>query len=377
MKSIYYWSPFFSDIATEKAVLNSIIAVKKYSKNQFRPYLINVFGEWDVHHEILKRYDIDIINFRLNNFFKKRKINGFLKSRVYQIKIFILGFFPLLKILKKNKPDFIIIHLVTSLPLFINFFFNLKTKFILRISGLPKLNILRNLYWKIVLDKINIITTPTVATKIYLKNLFPNLKISILKDPIIFNETLFVKQKKKEKSNFYISIGRLTKQKNFLFLIKTFKKIVDKNSKNKLYILGDGEQYKKLYNYIKLNNLENNIFLKGYKKNIYNYLYSSKAFILSSLWEDPGFVLVEAAYANIPIISSDCKNGPIEILNNGRNGYLFNSNNQDSLIHTINNFENSNVKEILKKKIYAKKMSKNFSIFRHYIKLKKILEYIK
>jgi glycosyltransferase involved in cell wall biosynthesis len=377
MKSIYYWSPFFSDIATEKAVLNSIIAVKKYSKNQFRPYLINVFGEWDVHHEILKRYDIDIINFRLNNFFKKRKINGFLKSRVYQIKIFILGFFPLIKILKKNKPDFIIIHLVTSLPLFINFFFNLKTKFILRISGLPKLNILRNLYWKIVLDKINIITTPTVATKIYLKNLFPNLKISILKDPIIFNETLFVKQKKKEKNNFYISIGRLTKQKNFLFLIKTFKKIVDKNSKNKLYILGDGEQYKKLYNYIKLNNLENNIFLKGYKKNIYNYLYSSKAFILSSLWEDPGFVLVEAAYANIPIISSDCKNGPIEILNNGRNGYLFNSNNQDSLVHTINKFESSNIKEILKKKIYAKKMSKNFSIFRHYIKLKKILEYIK
>jgi glycosyltransferase involved in cell wall biosynthesis len=377
MKSIYYWSPFFSDIATEKAVLNSIIAVKKYSKNQFRPYLLNVFGEWDVHHEILKRYDIDIINFRLNNFFKKRKINGFLKSRVYQIKIFILGFFPLIKILKKNKPDFIIIHLVTSLPLFINFFFNLKTKFILRISGLPKLNILRNLYWKIVLDKINIITTPTVATKIYLKNLFPNLKISILKDPIIFNETLFVKQKKKEKNNFYISIGRLTKQKNFLFLIKTFKKIVDKNSKNKLYILGDGEQYRKLYNYIKLNNLENNIFLKGYKKNIYNYLYSSKAFILSSLWEDPGFVLVEAAYANIPIISSDCKNGPIEILNNGRNGYLFNSNNQNSLIHTINHFENSNVKEILKKKIYAKKMSKNFSIFRHYIKLKKILEYIK
>ena len=162
-----------------------------------------------------------------------------------------------------------------------------------------------------------------------------------------------------------------------MFLIKTFKKIVDKNSKNKLYILGDGEQYKKLYNYIKLNNLENNIFLKGYKKNIYNYLYSSKAFILSSLWEDPGFVLVEAAYANIPIISSDCKNGPIEILNNGRNGYLFNSNNQNSLIHTINHFENSNVKEILKKKIYAKKMSKNFSIFRHYIKLKKILEYIK
>ena len=38
---------------------------------------------------------------------------------------------------------------------------------------------------------------------------------------------------------------------------------------------------------------------------------NAKGFILSSLWEDPGFVLIEAM-CNLFIISSDCKNGPVE-----------------------------------------------------------------
>ena len=49
----------------------------------------------------------------------------------------------------------------------------------------------------------------------------------------------------------------------------------------------------------------------------------AEAFILSSLWEDPGFVLIEAAACNLFIISSDCKNGPREFLDNGKNGILY------------------------------------------------------
>ena len=60
-------------------------------------------------------------------------------------------------------------------------------------------------------------------------------------------------------------------------------------------------------------------------------------FILTSLWEDPGFVLVEAAYNNLFIISSDCKNGPKEILDNGKRGLLFNNKKKmPLLIHYTN-----------------------------------------
>ena len=44
------------------------------------------------------------------------------------------------------------------------------------------------------------------------------------------------------------------------------------------------------------------------------------------------FVLVEACYMGLPIISSDCKNGPEEILENGKNGILFENNKKTSFI---------------------------------------------
>ena len=63
-------------------------------------------------------------------------------------------------------------------------------------------------------------------------------------------------------------------------------------------------------NKLKKLNLENKVFLIGHEKNIYKYLKRAEMFILSSLWEDPGFVLVEAGYSNTIVLSSDCPNGP-------------------------------------------------------------------
>ena len=377
-KKIFYWSPFFSEIATIKAVLNSAISISKFSKDNIKPTLINVIGEWDDYNEIILENNIEVIDLKLKKYFKKKKISGFFFSRYYQIKIFILAFLPLIFLLRKNKPDIFILHLVTSLPLFLNYFFNFKSKIILRISGLPRLNIFRKLFWKIAIKKVDIITTPTIATKIFLKKVLNKDEIYLLRDPIIFVKEINNKQKKfknhQPEDNIYISIGRLTKQKNFLFLLKCFKKIVDKNKNNQLYILGYGEDYYMLEDYIKKNNLEKNIFLEGYKENIYQYLYKARAFILPSLWEDPGFVLIEAGYSNTTIISSDCENGPKEILIENKNGFLFKSNNSNSFLDVFDSFQKSNPKEIDLKKINAKKMSKNFSLFSHYCELNKIIK---
>ena len=64
----------------------------------------------------------------------------------------------------------------------------------------------------------------------------------------------------------------------------------------------------------------------GFNNNIFPYMKKAKAFILSSLWEDPGFVIIEAALSNLFVISSDCKNGPNEFLLNGKAGLLYSSN---------------------------------------------------
>jgi len=210
-----------------------------------------------------------------------------------------------------------------------------------------------------------------------LNKILKKKEIYLLRDPIIF-----VKEIKKKKikiknenlnGNVYVSIGRLTKQKNFIFLLKCFKKIIEKNNNNYLYILGNGEDFQKLKNYIEKNNLKKNIFLEGHKENVFEYLCKAKAFILPSLWEDPGFVLIEAAFANTLIISSNCDNGPKEILKDNQNGYSFISNDKSDFLQIFKKSQQANEKDIYKKKLNAKKMSRKFSLFNHYIELKKIL----
>ena len=104
----------------------------------------------------------------------------------------------MVKILKKNQPDYLIVHLITSLPLFIYIIFNFKTNLILRISGLPKLNFLRLFFWKIANKKIHSIVCPSKATYEYLikKNIFEKNKIFLIYDPIIDINELKILRKK-------------------------------------------------------------------------------------------------------------------------------------------------------------------------------------
>ena len=143
MIKVFYWAPFISKIATPLAVINSAIAIKKYSKGDMEPFIINLFNEWKDYSQNLERNKLTLINLfkiKLNFSFSDK---GYLMSRIAFLCISILSFFPLLRLLKNKKPDYLIIHLNTSLPLILLYLFNLETKFILRISGKPRLNIFR------------------------------------------------------------------------------------------------------------------------------------------------------------------------------------------------------------------------------------------
>ena len=71
----------------------------------------------------------------------------------------------------------------------------------------------------------------------------------------------------------------------------------------------------------------------GYKENVFEYFKKCEAFILSSLWEDPGFVLVEAMFNNCFVISSDCPSGPKELIGKN-NGLLFKNNSLNDFLET-------------------------------------------
>lgn len=377
-KTVFYWGPFIDrNVATKKAIFNSAKAVNQYSKKYFAK-IINAVGEWS--HEEVKENKELFYNTNVN-FFESLPKYGFFKSRVSFFLIFFLSWFNLKKILREEKPTFLIIHLIVSLPMLLFFFNDFKTKLILRISGKPKLNFIRLTFWKFMNKKINKVFCPTEETKNLLINLkiFDNNKIFILSDPV-FELKDFVKKKNEiiEKQNFknnnFILIGRLTNQKNFDLIIEACTKINYELGNHVIYILGDGELHNKLESKIKTYQLQNKIILLGKVDNVYKYLFNSKAFILTSLWEDPGFVVVEAALNNTPIIASNCKSGPSEILENGKGGLLFKNNDLNSIVDKILFFLRDDKNNIKMRSVYAKKNIRKFSFFRHYINLIKLLD---
>ena len=382
---IFYWSPFISKVATVLSVVKSAESILKYSKKkeEINVALIDAIGEWK-NYENKINPKIEIIKLNEINFLKYLPKGGFIKSRISYLFIFIFNFFKLRNLLNKKKPEYLIVHLMTSLPIFLSIMLKNKTNIILRISGHPKLNIIRYLFWKLFSKKIYKVTCPTVATYKYLlqKNIFDKNKLSVLRDPaIILNEYSKKKFDRIEQSQFYkkkfiIGIGRLTKQKNFAFLILAFEKILKKYPDYILLILGDGEQKMKLIELINRLKIQDKVFLLGFQNNVYKYLFKADCFILSSLWEDPGFVLLEAGLSNTCVISSNCMNGPQEILSNGKNGFLFENNNLNDLLRKFDEFKKQDVSELNTKKKYLKKEIKKFTQFAHFNSLKKIINLV-
>ena len=379
MKKIFYWSPFLSNVATIGNVLNSAYSLNKYGKNSFKTYILDVLGEWSNRKKDLLEKNINYI--KLGKLSINLPISGFIKSRILSMFLFVLKIFPLYFLLKREKPDYLIIHLLTSIPLVLLLFFNFETRFILRISGLPQLNFLRKFLWKTISKKISLVTCPSFETMDYIKKskIFDENKIIVLHDPIINNSLIFKKKNdpninsKSFKKDYFLSIGRLTKQKNHKLLIDLFLHLKKSGKDFFLYILGEGEEEQFLRKKILKLNLQDRVFLLGFKKNIYPYIHSSRAIISPSLWEDPGAVMVEAAFCNRIVLSSNCKNGPKEFLMNNKAGYLFENNDLDSLVKAFNQLIMDSPEQIYKKKVLAKINSKKYTIFNHYLTLRNLL----
>ncbi len=187
MNKIFYWSPFTSKVATVKAVINSVEAINSsYKNDNFKASIIDAVHEWKDFEDQIKEKKIQLIYLNKKSIFNKFKKDGFLRSRLAYWYIFFKSFFPLIKTLKENKPKFLIIHLITSLPLFLFIFIRFDSKLILRISGLPKMTFLRKILWKLAIKNVYKITCPTHDT---LKDLskfeFLKNKLYVLRDPIL------------------------------------------------------------------------------------------------------------------------------------------------------------------------------------------------
>ncbi len=155
----------------------------------------------------------------------------------------------------------------------------------------------------------------------------PLERIQTIYNPVITPELLISAQEPVEHAWFnsdlpvILGVGKLEAQKDFPNLIRAFAQ-VKQVKQTRLVILGWGPDRPQLEALIQELGLQDDIDLPGYVQNPYVYMAKSAVFVLSSAWEGLPTVLIEAMALGIPVVSTNCKSGPSEILADGKYGFL-------------------------------------------------------
>lgn len=158
-----------------------------------------------------------------------------------------------------------------------------------------------------------------------------------------------------------VAVGRLTFLKGFSLLISAWKKVSQEFPDWRLEIWGEGELRKTLQQEINILGLSDNVFLKGRTSYIHEKYKNASVFVLSSISEGLGMVLLEAMSAGLPVVSFDCEAGPREIVEHNINGYLVPPRDTEELAESIKKVLRSSVDERLAMGRESLRIVKKFS----------------
>ena len=117
-----------------------------------------------------------------------------------------------------------------------------------------------------------------------------------------------------------IAVGSLKPQKNHALLLEAFARLPDKSAR--LMILGEGSLRGALTAQAAALGIADRVVMPGFALDPWPYYASADLFVLSSDFEGFANVVVEAMWAGLNVVCTDCKSGPAEILSDGRFGTL-------------------------------------------------------
>ena len=125
-------------------------------------------------------------------------------------------------------------------------------------------------------------------------------------------------------------------EKRYDVLIKAFEIVEKKIPEARLMILGDGP----LRNQIEVmvpDLIKDKLEFLGFQNNPYYYMCHASVFALTSDYEGFPNVVIEALACGLPVVSTDCKTGPREIIENGVDGWVVNRGDSEALAAGLEN----------------------------------------
>ncbi len=155
-------------------------------------------------------------------------------------------------------------------------------------------------------------------------NAIPSKEISIEK-----RETKIIK---------LLFVGRLEKQKSIDTLLRAVKHLKNRKIEKQMHltIVGDGKLRSNLELLTKQLQIENLVKFEGEIKEVEAHYNTADIFILPSIWEGFGIVILEAFRVKLAVIASNLE-GPAELISDNENGLLFEPQNYRELSEKICN----------------------------------------
>ncbi|MEX5922098.1 glycosyltransferase [Providencia huaxiensis] len=301
-----------------------------------------------------------------------------LSPKCSNISILYGSFLKLLPLLLKIQPDIILstLDLSNSINVLISpiYKFIKKEKVIIvtREANILSTNgvvpnhrslsnfIINKVYQKFIYNS-NLIIANSPDTRLDIINIRKviNNKIVFLPNPVLMTEPKFepLPQKTHSSTIKLISIGRLTRQKNYELSLKIIYELKLKGYSISYDIYGTGEELDNLQDLAKKLDIEDIVCFKGYKNNISHNMHQYDAFLIMSKWEGFGNVIVEALSNGLPVISSNCRGGPSFILSENYLGSMHDESNINDICYSIIKTISQDTDDISRKKriMYSKK----------------------
>jgi len=132
----------------------------------------------------------------------------------------------------------------------------------------------------------------------------------------------------------FSAAGRLEKEKNLPFLLRTFSQ-VRKKIEAKLLIIGEGSEKRLLQTLSAELGIADDVIFVGYQRNPYKYIVKSDIFVHTCLFEGFPNVVLEAMAYGVPVVAMDCPHGPRDIIKHGENGFLVPMNDERALVNAL------------------------------------------
>lgn len=248
------------------------------------------------------------------------KTNSFAKKVMYRL--FGKWYIPfcLKRIIKKEKPDVIHVHLpllkhVASISKHLNgikLFYTChnEPKYIFSKNRLKEETAAKYLIENNGLRMIAL----HEDMRVELDQRFEINNTVVIKNGVDFNKFRNVSESKEEimktldipKDSFVLGhIGRYTEQKNHDFLLKIFKEVVQKNSKAYLLLIGTGEKFEQIESKIKQSGYDQNVKMFKSRTDIPRILKVIDVFVFPSFYEGLSVTMVEAQAAGVKCVVSD------------------------------------------------------------------------